>query len=81
VDRAARCSAIQPRDELLVLVRDAGVIALDDGGVQAPRERLRGRAEPEILEPLLSRGPDALLLLLDVGHSRKSPQRRGRQRS
>ena len=40
------------------------------------RQRLHRRAVAEVLEPLLSRGPDALLLLLDVRHSVKKPATR-----
>jgi hypothetical protein len=52
----------------------------ETSGAQPPRERLRRRAVAQVLEPLLSGGPDALFLLLDVRHVEKTPASRGRVR-
>ena len=56
---------------------DALPVARLNGGLKALRERLRGRAIAEILQPLYAGGPDALLLLLDVGHRVKRPASAG----
>src|SRR6266511_3544837 len=73
VDRSARGRPVEPRDELLVLRGHARLVAVGDGRLQAACERLRGRAEAQVLEPLLGCGPDALLLLLDVRHLERTP--------
>ena len=78
VQRAARRSAIEPGTSFLCSSATRPCRPLDRG-CEAPGQRLRGRAEAEVLEPLLGGGPDALLLLLDVRHLRGCP-RSGRQR-
>src|SRR5205823_11054363 len=52
-------------------------VALGDRLVEAPHERLRGRAPAEVLLPLPRRLTNALLLLLDVRHLGKRPATRG----
>ena len=52
--------------------RSVGV-AVRDGGLEALRERLDRRPVAEVLVPLPLLDQDALLLLLDVRHSRKCP--------
>ena len=69
VNRPARGGAVDPALELEVRARDLVGVALLDSRREAPREGLDRRAVAQILEPLPRRGPDALLLLLDVRHA------------
>ena len=54
-------------------------VAGGDRGLEALRQRLHGRAEADVLVAAGGRGPDALLLLLDVRHSVKRPAVRARR--
>src|SRR5207302_2220211 len=76
VQRAAGGGAVDPADELAVLGGDRVVVAFGHGALQPAGERLDGRAEPQVLEPLFGGDPDALLLLLDVRHDAKTPAAR-----
>src|SRR4051794_22037924 len=79
MQRAARNRAVEQPHELAVLGGDATLVAVPDGSLEALRQRLRGRAVVQVLEPLLGSGADALLLLLDVRHVVKRPAVRGRR--
>src|SRR5207248_452256 len=52
------------------------LVDLGTSSLQASRQRLDRRAVAQVLEPLASCGPDALLLLFDVGHDVKTPASR-----
>ena len=76
VQRAASGGLVDPADERAVLLGDPSLVAVVHGRLQAAREGLHRRGVAEVLEPLLGRGPDALLLLLDVRHGVKMPAAR-----
>ena len=78
VERAARRGTVDRAHELAMLGRDALGVAVGDGRLEALRQRLDRRAVAEVLGPLPLLDPDALLLLLDVRHSRKCPLLAGR---
>ena len=69
--RAAGSRAVEPADELTVLGGDAVLVAVLHRSLEALRERLRGRAVVQVLEPLLRGGANSLLLLSDVRHQRE----------
>jgi len=71
VHRAAGSRAVEPADELTVLGGDAVLVAVLHRSLEALRERLRGRAVVQVLEPLLRGGANSLLLLSDVRHQRE----------
>jgi hypothetical protein len=77
VQRAARDRAVDQPDEVAVLRLDSRRIALADRRRQPFRERLDRRAVAEVLEPLLGRDPDALLLLFYVRLGIGPPRRGG----
>src|SRR3954466_9369681 len=66
VDRPARGGPVDPALELEVLARHLVGVAVLDRGAQAPGHGLDRRAVAEVLEALPRRGPDTLLLLLDI---------------
>src|SRR4051794_28644535 len=71
VQRTAGGRAVEPADELAVLRSDAILVAVLHRSLEALRERLRGRAVVQVLEPLLAGRADPLLLLSDIRHSRE----------
>src|SRR6185503_10890143 len=83
VERALRGGAVDPADERAMLRGDRVGVAGLDGGLEALGQRLDRRAVADVLVPLASGDPDALLLLLDVRHrssvciARKGPLRAG----
>jgi putative peptidoglycan lipid II flippase len=73
MQRAARRSPIDRPDELAMLGGHALGVPLARGRLEPLRERLDRRAIAQVLEPLPRLDSNALLLLLDVRHSRKDP--------
>src|SRR5207253_2060980 len=76
MESAARGSLVDPAHELAMLLVDLRLVPAVDRSPQALRQRLDGRAVAEVLQPLPRCEPDALLLLLDVRHSVKTPAAR-----
>src|SRR5438067_2614585 len=71
MERAARDGAIDPLHERAVLALGGGVVVALDGCSETLRQRLDRRAVAQVLQALLARDADPLLLLSDVGHVRK----------
>jgi hypothetical protein len=84
VQRALRRRLVDRAHEQEVLGRDRVGVAAGDGRLEALRQRLHGRPVAKVLVPLPLGDPDALLLLLDVGHverkARAKPWGAGRAR-
>src|SRR5262245_37431395 len=77
MEGAARRRPVEPLHEFAMSRLGLLRVAVGDRLVEAPHERLRGRAPAEVLLPLPRRLTDALLLLLDVRHLGKRPATRG----
>src|SRR5206468_4417537 len=73
MQRPAAGGSIDRPHEHAVLVRDELGIPARDCGLETLRQRLDRRPVAKILHSLPLLDPDALLLLLDVRHSRKTP--------
>ena len=76
VQRALRGGLVDPAHERAVLGGDRVGVARVDGGLEALRQRLDGRAEADVLHALALGCPDTLLLLLMFGISKKEPVER-----
>ena len=73
MESTARRGPVDGAHELQMLRRDALGVPIDGRGLEPLGQRLDRRAVAEVLEALPRLDPDALFLLLDVGHSRKCP--------
>src|SRR5262249_51207084 len=80
VESAARHSAVDQLDELLVVLGRGGGVAGLGGRGEALRQRLDRRAVAPGLGPLLGGNAHSLLLLLDVRHSGEMPAPAGARR-
>src|SRR6185295_8690624 len=79
VQRAPGGGAIEPAYESAVLGLDLVLVPGGDRSFETLRQRLRGRAVAQVLEPLPGGRANALLLLVDVRHRVKRPAIRGRE--
>jgi hypothetical protein len=70
VQRAGRSGLVEPPHDLAVPFRDGRRVAFLGGLTQPAHQRLRGRAPAQVLLALTRGTADALLLLLDVRHTR-----------
>jgi DNA polymerase III delta subunit len=77
MEGATARGAVDGADELPVLARDEVGVARCDCGFEPLREGLDRGAVAQVLEALPRLDPHALLLLLDVRHSKRCPRGRG----
>src|SRR5215217_5965291 len=78
VQRSACHSSVDQPHEVAVRRLDRRRVAALGSRREALRQRLDRGAVAEVLEPLLARDTDALLLLLDVRHTRRNARSCGR---
>ncbi len=76
MERTSSRRAIDGPDELPMLGCRALGVTVARRNLEPLRQRLDRRAVTEVLQALTTLGPNPLLLLLDIRHSRKRPQLR-----